>query len=317
MRRALLCVAIVAVQLAAGQGAWCRAPDEVAFSPVPPLEQTLQQRATRAAAGNLLPTGVGPAHERVLLPPPAASAKSVDFNSRPQMPCPQQGDTEGAHVEGYSLRSSNSQQLEIWNSPDMLEARNAVMEFCRRSARTSPAEGQQFLARLSRLSPDKMRLWLERFQARRTNASRGQELARKARQLAVEGAIRRQEAIRQTAQNIAEMRRQAAEPTEEQLSSKPRLEAANYHYVPHGGPGSMGATLSYDPFSPEFDPSSPRGYARRVAAAMSLPGDLPASDPRNFIRDLEAVDLGESAATHAAEPATAIVAPGNNSPIGQ
>lgn len=316
MPRALLCLAIVAVQLAARQEACCRPPDEVAYSLIPPLKQPLHRRSTRVARVGLVPTGTGRIHERVWSPiPPAASATSFDVNMRPRATPSPQRDSSSANVEDDSATNHSAEQLEIWNSPEMLEARNAVLEFCRRSGQTSPAEGQQFLARLSQLSPEEMRLWLERFRTRRMHVSRGREVERKARQLTVEYTIRRQEEMRRAAANIADLRREAAESTREQFPPMPQLEATRY--LPYEDASSIGLSRSYDPFDAVTDPSSPRGYARRVAAAMSLPGDLPRSDPRNFIRDLEGVDFDELAATRDAEPPTTPVTPVNDSAVVQ
>lgn len=191
----------------------------------------------------------------------------------------------------------------------MLEARNAVMEFSRRSAQTSPAEGQQFLARLSQLPPAEMRDWLQRYQARQRNISRGQEVERMARQSKVERTIRQQEAIRDAAANVAELRSRAAEPTAAQLQWFIPPKATGPQ--PYGG--SFSLTRSYNPFEVVIDPMSPRGYRRRAAAAASLPGDLPRSDPRNFIRGEEGIDFGEGATTRDAEPPTPPVAPVNDS----
>jgi hypothetical protein len=69
-------------------------------------------------------------------------------------------------------------------------------------------------------------------------------------------------------------------------------------------PGSVGLSLAYNPFECVFDPSSPRGYRREVAAAMSLPGDLPRNDARNYIRGEQGVDFGESATREAEALAT-------------
>ena len=49
---------------------------------------------------------------------------------------------------------------------------------------------------------------------------------------------------------------------------------------------------SFNPFWPSFDPASPQGDARYWAASASLPGDLPPSDPRNYIRGEEGIDTG-------------------------
>ena len=313
MTRVLLGLAIVAVQLAARQEACCRPPDKVAHSPIPPLKQTQPRGATRVARASPVPTGTGLTHERVWKPiPPAASARLFDARLRSQITRSQPRDTGSAHAEDNSAANDGAASKEIWNSSEMLAARNAVMEFCRRSAQTSPAEGEQFLARLSELSPDEMRHWLKRFQTRRMKMTRGRELESMARQLGVEYTLRRQEEMRRSVENIAELRAQAAEPTTEQSPSAPPLEAARYSL--HEGGGSIWPPRSYDPFDAVTDPMSPRGYGRRVAAAMSLPGDLPRSDPRNFIRGDEGANFGVSTTSGDAKPPVAPAPPAAPSP---
>jgi len=189
----------------------------------------------------------------------------------------------------------------------MLEARTAVMEFCRRAARTSPAEGQEFLTQLSQLPPEEMRLWLEWFQARRMDVVNGRELEGFARQLQAEYAISRLETKRQAAANGAALRSQAAAARRQQCPTGWQVGEAQLAW--RNGPTLISVTPRFDPFEPVFDPSSPRGYARRVAAAMSLPGDLPRSDPRNFMRGEEGADFGEWATRRDAQPPTTPVAP--------
>jgi hypothetical protein len=217
----------------------------------------------------------------------------------------------GANYKDDDAANYGTEQLKIWNSPEMLEARNAVIEFCRRSARTSPAEGQQFLLRLSQLSPEEMRLWLGQFQTRRMNVLHGREVEGLARRLMAEHAISRHEAMRRAAVNIADLRSQTVARTREQYPTAQQLGAA--HLSRHKGAVSIDITQRFDPFEAVTDPSSPRGYARRVGAAMSLPGDLPQSDPRNFIRGEDGVNFGEWATSRDAQPPTT---PGAPAPAG-
>lgn len=301
MTRALLCLAIIALQLTARQEACCRPPDKVAYSPIPPLKPAPRRSVTRVDRSGPVPTGAGRAHESTWLPfPPSASSVSSRTNLHPQTTPTQQSDSVSASGGDDSAADKGSEQAEIWNSSEMLLARNAVLEFCHRSAQTSPAEGQHFLERLSQLAPEEMRDWLERFQTRRRYVSSGQEVESMGRQLTIEYTLRQQEAMRRAAENIAELRRQAAERANEQ--SPPVLPYETARFLTYECAGSKRATLSYDPFDAVTDPMSPRGYARRVAAAMSLPGDLPRDDPRNFMRGDEGADFGEWATTRDAEP---------------
>ena len=84
---------------------------------------------------------------------------------------------------------------------------------------------------------------------------------------------------------------------------------------PPKGAVVIDVTQRFDPFEAVFDPSSPRGYGRRVGAAMSLPGDLPRSDPRNFIRGEGGVDFGDWATRRDAQPPIPIGVPAQAMPV--
>jgi len=301
MARALICLAIVALQIAAGQEACCRPPDKVAHSPIPPLEQPKLRSASRVARVGFNSTSTGHTYKSDWSSnPPAAAARSLYTNQRPLSIATPQRDAAHLDTKGDSDANNRQGQSEIWNTPEMVAARDSVVEFCRLCAQTSPAEGERFLVQLSELSPEAMLNWLERFQTRRMSVSRGREVERMARQAKVEYTIRQQEARRRASANIADLRGQAADSTNEEVLLEQELEAPSYSV--YRSTGSLWQTRGYDPFDAVTDPMSPRGYARRVAAAMSLPGDLPRSDPRNFIRGDEGIDLGEWATTREAVP---------------
>jgi hypothetical protein len=171
-----------------------------------------------------------------------------------------------------------------------------VVEFSRRSAHTSPQEGQQFLQQLSKLPPNKMQSWLKRYQERRLRIALEREVEQLARQLMVERALNRQEAMRQAFAHVSQLRAGAAEAMQMQRQLGPT------RLMPRGDILAEHAWPAYDPLEAVVDPASPRGYRRRVAGAMSLPGDLPPDDPRNFIEGDEGVDFGEWATSRDAEP---------------
>jgi hypothetical protein len=187
----------------------------------------------------------------------------------------------------------------------MQVAREAVKEFCRRAARTSPKEGEAFLEQLSQRSPEQMENWLERFQTRQQRVSRGQQLGQMARLLNVGRSLDKLQAKRKAVQNVAAERRQAAAAKAPAPNSQTL--GQGFDLVPIDAAGM--SRLRYNPMEVVVDPSSPRGYKRRVAAAMSLPGDLPRSDPRNYIRGEAGVDFGEWATSRGAVPPTAAPAP--------
>lgn len=257
MNRALLTLAFVAALAAAAEQASSRPPDQVPRSPIPPLQAPARAGAAHSSGG---PATVDPN-----LHSPARISES----------------------DAGAAATQQAEQLRIWNSPAMVEARAAVQEFSRLSAQTSPAEGEEFLARLSQLPPEEMQNWLDRYQAGRRNSARGQAAQRDANRRALEQGASRQAQARQAGENAANLRNETAatrfSPVPQPFVTKP---------LP--GPTAFPHSWSYDPLDPVFDPMSPRGYRRRMAAAASLPGDLPRDDPRNFIRGEAGVDTGAS-----------------------
>ncbi|WP_146451185.1 DUF2076 domain-containing protein [Bythopirellula polymerisocia] len=248
------------------------------------------------------------------------TARSLRTDLRPQTTPPQRRAYDAATSEDEGTVNYSEEQKEIWNSSEMVAARAAVEEFCRHSAQTSLAEGQKFLSQLSQLSPEGMQNWLERYQARRTNDLLGREVEHLARQLMVERSLSQREARRQATARIAELRSQATAAREDQYPTPQQLAAARR--MRHLGVVTIGVFPGFDPLEAVVDPASPRGYCRKVAAAMSLPGDLPRDDPRNFIRGEEGIDLGEWATSRDAQPpaqqvAPASAAPANDAPAGE
>lgn len=283
MKRTLLLLMFV---LIAAAGAHGRPPDEIAGSPVPPLKEAVRQPVTRAT--NVLP-GINLQAPSKQVAKPAIGTINLPLRAKHQPKKQDAAKKESQPTEEIPVPYATTPE-EIWASPEMIEAREVVAEFCRRSSQTSPKEGDEFLAKLKKLPTKEMRAWLVRYQRVRLTRYLEAETERLARQLMVDHAMSRQEAVRQAAANIRQRRMEA--------------NASGLPFMTHGRRQSIIiiTETNYNPFEPVTDPSSPQGYKRRVAAAMSLPGDLPPNDPRNFIEGEEGVDYGEWANTPDAEP---------------
>lgn len=283
-------MSIVFFQLATQQDACSLPPDKVAGSPIPALQKPVSQAFAFEA-----------------------NSWSNEVRILKYQPLPAERPARSKRAQDRSpLKSTSYDEVQpsVWDSPEMQEAREFLKEFCRRAAQTSPAEGEKFLAQLALLSPEELQNWLDRFQSRQSGVARGQEVDALTRRIRVGQSLSRIEANRRSAENVAELRRRATvvrrfygnSPTLEQLPSL----------------GVEGLTerfgFTYDPMEAVVDPSSPRGVARHVAASWSLPGDLPRSDPRNFIRGEEGVDFGEWATTKNAVPPNLAAPPGPAAP---
>lgn len=279
MVRNFLTLVLLASQLAVASVGFCRPPDQVVNSPIPPLKEPAPRRATRPVAKDSIA-------ERIL--PPLPPQQPADANPRVGV----RAKEDARRPEDYL-----TQQTDIWNSPAMREARQFVIEFSRRSAQTSSREGQDFLDQLSKLPPAEMRSWLGRYLERRNKIALGREVEEFARRLMVDRALNRQEAMRQAFAHVSELRAEAAAAM--QLRRQTLAGQAN-GYPEDSQLLDLGPV--YHPLDATTDPMNPRGYARRVAGAMTLPGDLPRDDPGNFIEGEEGIDTGEWATSHDAEP---------------
>jgi hypothetical protein len=248
--------------LAVSQSVFCRSPDQVVNSPIPPLQEPIATRSTAPITRN----------DRILssLPLP----KPVAVKPRDNAPAEQAARTPEDYL---------TEQTEIWNSSAMGEARSYVREFSRRSAQTNAEEADRFIQRLSTLSPAEMKSWLKRYQERRTKIALEREVEQFARQLMVEHALNRQEAMRQAFAHVSQLRAQATTAAQIQQQG-----LALQSYSRTGGELTLVLRPAYDPMYPVIDPAMRKTEEilgvpiAKAAAAASLPGDLPRNDPRNF-----------------------------------
>jgi len=203
----------------------------------------------------------------------------------------------------------DAQRREIWESPDMQAAREYIENYASRSTRFTSKAAAVYLAKLERLSPSEMKAWLERFKLKQANLARAAEVARAGRQMAVDQAIARQQAVQQAYVNMKQAQSEAAllnrQRIAEQLQMGREMASARDEFRSE----QATALIHARDYRWIFDPP----YYTRVMAAATLPGDLPRGDPANFIRgDVAGPEVigGEAAAATAAAAAAAAGAAG-------
>lgn len=168
----------------------------------------------------------------------------------------------------------------VWHSTEMLDARAYVLTYAERSARSSRAQGEQYLRRVSQLSSEQMTEWLQRLQRQRAELE-GRRLAEEeARELSVRLAEERLRLAEQAGYNAQQAKAWLTETWRQQQGE---LATPGLSRLDKWAAALAGQRLAYDPMAPALDPASPPRTERAMAAA-SLPGDLPRGDPANFYR---------------------------------
>ena len=268
MKLSHLLITALILSLVMATAAFGQPPDEIPNSLIPPIKEKSVRAAGRGAP--------------VVRVADAATAKAT-VPATPAAPvAPTTSGTAGPYVKDAAVANDYDARLAIWNSPEMVDARRYVLEYSQRSARSSLKEGEQFLARVSRLSPSEMSAWLERLQARRAAIARQQDVTSAARQLSLEHAAQRLEEARQARANINQWQSLSAMYLQDRLQSQQLATRQQQSLREMGRTNAIAAQrVWFDPLAPSFDPASPPA-ATRYRAAASLPGDLPRGDPANF-----------------------------------
>lgn len=123
------------------------------------------------------------------------------------------------YVSGDSP-ATDAEREKIWNSPTMLRARAWVQEYCARSAKITPAEAQQYMTELSRLSPTQMKLWLLKFEDEEASIRQHQADFNRARQAGVAQAGAIDQATQTAYANINRDETEAAQGAEQSLQTE-------------------------------------------------------------------------------------------------
>jgi len=172
-----------------------------------------------------------------------------------------------------------AEQLRIWNSPQMVEAREWVRDHSRRSVRFTPQDAEVYLARLRQMSPQQMQQWLRRYDAKQASIARSQEVAKAGRQMAIAKAQAWHQNVRQSYSNIKLGQDQASLMAQSEYRQQQFIAGQRAADIDAERNARVASRLDND-FSWFLFPTP---YQMRAAAA-ALPGNLPAGDPRNYIR---------------------------------
>lgn len=110
----------------------------------------------------------------------------------------------------------------LWESPEMIEAREWLLDHMARSAQISPSQSKRYMEELERLSAEQLKLWLMTFEEQQAERARQREGFERGRQQAVENAMRQNEARQQSGQNINRTRDEAARMAQENMRNQQR-----------------------------------------------------------------------------------------------
>jgi hypothetical protein len=86
-----------------------------------------------------------------------------------------------------SAAQSDAERDEVWNSPEMLEARAELELTFKRSAKITDEQAAKYIADLKAKSPDDMRVWLLQYQEQRSQSQRHQAQASAMRRSSIQG----------------------------------------------------------------------------------------------------------------------------------
>ena len=168
----------------------------------------------------------------------------------------------------------------VWHSTEMLDARAYVLAYAERSVRSSRAQGEEYLRRVSELSSEQMTEWLQRLQQQRAGLERRRLAEADARELSVGLAEERLRLAEQAGFNAQQAKAWLSDTWQQHQAE---LATPGLSRLDKWAAALAGQRLAYDPMAPTLDPASPPRSVRAMAAA-SLPGDLPRGDPANFSR---------------------------------
>jgi hypothetical protein len=124
--------------------------------------------------------------------------------------------------EAPSKEAMEAQRLAIWDSKEMLEAREWLVDHMARSAQITPSQSKRYMDELERLNAQQLKLWLMTFEEQQAERARQRETFERARQQSVDNAMRENQAAQKAAENINRTRSDAAKMAQESLNNQQR-----------------------------------------------------------------------------------------------
>ncbi len=124
--------------------------------------------------------------------------------------------------EAPSKEAMEAQRLAIWDSKEMLEAREWLVDHMARSAQITPSQSKRYMEELERLNAQQLKLWLMTFEEQQAERARQRETFERARQQSVDNAMRENQAAQKAAENVNRTRSDAAKMAQESLNNQQR-----------------------------------------------------------------------------------------------
>ena len=128
--------------------------------------------------------------------------------------------SKGSAQVASSPATMSAKKKKIWNSPTMLHARAWVQEYCQRSAKITPAEAQQYMEALEKLTPVQMKLWLLRFEAEQEHIKKQQTDFERHRQAMVQQSMSVEQQTRKAYADINRDETEAAGQEEKSIAAE-------------------------------------------------------------------------------------------------
>ena len=153
-----------------------------------------------------------------------AAFGGVDF-ARGQQPTPAAAtppptDERYTETPARTQEEIDKERTAIWDSAEMVAAREWLVDHMARSARITPSQSQRYMEELKRLSPEQMKLWLITFEEQQAERNRQNQTFESARQMSVDRAMQANQASQQAAENVTRTRNQAAQTAQESIRNQ-------------------------------------------------------------------------------------------------
>jgi hypothetical protein len=150
--------------------------------------------------------------------------------------------------EAPSKEAMEAQRLAIWDSKEMLEAREWLVDHMARSAQITPSQSKRYMEELERLNAQQLKLWLMTFEEQQAERARQRETFERARQQSVDNAMRENQAAQKAAENINRTRSDAAKMAQESLNNQQRATEERSRQLVNDRDAAARAALQSSPY---------------------------------------------------------------------
>lgn len=157
--------------------------------------------------------------------------------------------TDERYTEGaLSKEEIEAQRLAIWDSKEMVEAREWLVDHMARSARITPSQSKRYMEELERLNAQQLKLWLMTFEEQQAERARQSKTFERARQQSVDNAMRENQAAQQASENINRTRNEAAKMAQESLQNQQRATEERSRQLVNDRDAAATAALQSSPY---------------------------------------------------------------------